>query len=72
MASLNSSYRDQFLEELNHIPAEHLSYLLKIVRAYRESITLPSAPDSFRQGWKEALSDETRPISELWEDIDAE
>jgi hypothetical protein len=29
------------------------------------------AEGSFRQGWQEALRGETRPVSELWEDIDA-
>ena len=28
--------------------------------------------DSFRQGWKEAMAGETRPVSELWDGIDAE
>ncbi len=36
-----------------------------------ESITLAPAEKSFRQGWQEALRGETRPVSELWEDIDA-
>lgn len=26
----------------------------------------------FKQGWKEAMQDETSPLSELWNDIDAE
>ena len=29
---------------------------------------LPTAKESFRQGWKEMLNGETRPISELWDD----
>ncbi|MDI6792108.1 MAG: hypothetical protein QME81_04475 [bacterium] len=37
-----------------------------------ESVTLKSAEDSFRQGWKEMLSGDTRPVDELWEGIDAE
>lgn len=72
MISSNASYRDQFLEELNRIPAEHYSYLHKIIRAYRESVTLPAASESFRQGWQEAMADDTRPISELWKGLDAE
>lgn len=39
---------------------------------FRESVTLKPAEASFRQGWKEALAGETRPVSELWEGIDAE
>jgi hypothetical protein len=43
----------------------------KMMRALRESITLKPAEESFRQGWQEALRGETRPVSDLWEDIDA-
>jgi len=41
------------------------------MRALREGITLKPAEESFRQGWQEALRGETRPVSDLWEDIDA-
>lgn len=33
---------------------------------------LKSAEESFRQGWKEAMAGNTRPVSELWDGIDAE
>jgi hypothetical protein len=65
-------YRSEVLHELEQIPPEFLPAFLKLVRAFREGITLPTAQDSFRQGWKEALGAETRPVSELWEDLDAE
>lgn len=32
---------------------------------------LKSAEDCFRQGWHEAMTGETVPLSELWEGIDA-
>lgn len=32
----------------------------------------PSPEDSFRQAWKEIKEGKVRPISELWEGIDAE
>ena len=38
---------------------------------FRESVTLKPAEASFRQGWQEAQTGQTRPISELWEGIDA-
>jgi len=65
-------YRREVLDELEQIPPEFLPAFLKLVRAFREGITLPTAQDSFRQGWKEALAGQTRPVSELWEDLDAE
>ena len=39
--------------------------LLKLVQAFREGVTLTSAEDIFHQGWKEALTGEVHPISEL-------
>ena len=33
---------------------------------------LKSAEESFRQGWYEAMTGKTIPLSELWEGIDAE
>jgi hypothetical protein len=46
--------------------------LLQIVRLFRESVTLPSAESSFRQGWQEAMTGNTIPISQLWDGIDLE
>ena len=34
--------------------------------------TLKSAEECFRQGWHEAMTGQTVPLSELWEGIDAE
>ncbi len=67
-----SLYRDRVLEELDLIPQEYLPALANLVRAFRESFALPSAAESFRQGWREAKRGDTRPISELWDGIDAE
>ena len=71
MAVANSPYRTQVLQELEQIPEEYLGSLLKMIRVFHESIILKPADESFRQGWQEALNYETRPIEELWEDIDA-
>lgn len=65
-------YRSEVLHELEQIPPEFLPAFLKLVRAFREGITLPTAQDSFRQGWTETLAGQTRPVSELWEDIDVD
>jgi hypothetical protein len=70
MVQSHVTYRT-VLEEVEKIPPEYLPFLLEIMRAFRESITLKPAAESFRQGWQEALRGETRPVSELWEDIDA-
>jgi hypothetical protein len=41
------------------------------VRLFRESVVLKPAEASFRNGWKEALAGETKPVSNLWGGIDA-
>ena len=66
-----SAYQKQFADEIKQIPEEYLPNLVQIVRIFRESVSLRPAEDSFRQGWKEALAGETRPVSELWDGIDA-
>ena len=36
----------------------------------RKRTELPSAEQSFREGWRAALLGETIPVSELWEGIE--
>lgn len=66
------AYKEQLQAEIEATPGEYLPALLAIVRVYRQSVALQPAADSFRQGWMEALSGQTLPLSELWQDIDAE
>ena len=49
-----------------------LAELMQLIRLFRESVTLKPAEASFRQGWQEAMNGQTRPLSELWESVDAE
>ena len=63
-------YRSEVLQELERIPPEFLPAALKLLRAFREGVTLPTAQESFRQGWEEALTGQTRPVSELWKDAE--
>ncbi len=51
---------------------EYLPSFLKIARSFRESVSLPSAEESFRRGWQEVQNGEVHPISELWVGIDTE
>jgi hypothetical protein len=53
------------------MPAEYLPFLLEMMCSLKESVMLKPTAKSFRQGWQEALRGKTRPVSELWEDIDA-
>lgn len=66
------TYKQQLQAEIEATPGEYLPALLAIVRLYRQSVALKPAADSFRQGWQEALSGQTLPLSELWQGLDAE
>lgn len=63
---------EQAIEEIQQTPQEYLPSLLQIIRLFRESVTLKSAEESFKQGWQEAMTGHTIPIAQLWDGIDAE
>lgn len=63
---------EQVIGEIEQTPHEYLPSLLQIIRLFRESVTLKSAEESFRQGWQEAMTGNTLPVSQLWDGIDAE
>ena len=67
-----STYEKRLAREIKEVPKEYLPNLLQIVIVFRESVALKPAEASFRQGWKEVMAGETRPIADLWEGIDAE
>jgi len=72
MMTSTQHYTQQLATEIQQTPVEYLPILLRIVKSYRESVTLSTAEESFRQAWKETLSGETCPISRLWDGIDTE
>ena len=72
MGSKSIRYEEQLDLEIKKLPGEYLPNLLQIVRLFRESVTLKPVEDSFSQGWKEAIAGETRPVSELWDGMNAD
>ena len=72
MATPLAPYTQDILHELEEIPSEYHPILLKMIRLFNESIAIQPADVSFKQGWKEAITDETYPIDKLWEGIDVE
>jgi hypothetical protein len=60
---------EQLMQEIEQTPQEYLPNLLQLVRLFRESITLKPAETSFRQGWQEASTKETLPVSQRREEI---
>jgi len=71
MTGQASAVERQFVREIRQTPQEYWPNLLQLIRLFRESVTLKPADASFRQGWLEAMAGQTRPISELWEGVDA-
>jgi hypothetical protein len=59
---MNISYVEKIEQEIKQMPPEHLPALFNIIHTFRESISLNTAEKSFTQGFREALTGETRPI----------
>ena len=72
IAALSEQYRSRVIEEINALPNEYLPYALQLLRTFRESVALQPAESTFKQGWQEAQARQVRPVSELWDGIDAE
>jgi hypothetical protein len=70
MAKIEETYNEQLNAEIQRVPSEHLPALLTIVHSFRESVSLPTAAESFEQSWKEAKAGKTYPIDTLWDGID--
>lgn len=71
MSIYQATYTERISQEIKQTPEEYLPLLLEMIHLFRQGITLKSAEESFRQGWREALEGETLPVAELWTGIDA-
>ena len=72
MPATSSPYRRRVIEQIGDVPEEYLPALLRVVSAFRESIALNPAEESFRLGWSEVQRGEVHPKSKLWEGIEGE
>jgi len=72
MAASRIKYEKVLIGEVKDLPEEYFPNLLQIVRLFKESVTLKTAKESFKQGWREAKEGKTRPVAELWEGVGAE
>jgi hypothetical protein len=61
---------EKIYREINTTPEEYLPALLEIVRGFRMGVLKP-ADESFEQGMRDVMENNTRPLSELWKGIDA-
>lgn len=66
----NSSFVQEIYREIDITPEEYLPALLEIVRGFRLGVLKP-ADESFKQGMQDVIEGNTRPVSELWKEIDA-
>jgi len=71
MTQIEDTYNEQLNAEIQRVPSEHLPALLTIVHSFRESVSLPTAVESFEEGWKDVVAGNTHPIETLWDGIDA-
>ena len=69
MTNTSPDYTQQLHNEIEQTPEEYRPLLLRIVHSFREGVTLPSAEESFREGWQDVIDDKTHPIDTLWDGI---
>lgn len=73
MASAHQTYTEQLSAEIQQVPEEYMPALISIIHAFREGVTeLPSAEDSFRDGWRDVQQGKVYPVDTLWDGIDAQ
>lgn len=70
MAIQKPSCVEEIYREIDTTPEEYLPALLEIVKGFRLGILKP-ADESFKQGMCDVMKNNTRPVSELWNGIDA-
>ena len=68
---MSTTYLERIEQEIKQMPPEYLPALFNIIHTFRESVQLNTAAQSFQQGFQEALTGETQPIENLWDDLDA-
>ena len=65
----------QWQKEFELTPPKHRPLLVKLAHSFRQSLNeggdLPSAAESFRQGWRDVKAGRVHPIETLWDGIDA-
>ncbi len=71
MATPGTDFTQQLHDEIEQTPEEFRPLLLRIVLSFREGVALPSAEESFREGWQDVVDDKTHSIDTLWDEIDA-
>ena len=71
MAMKPINVTEALVNEIQQTPEEYRPLLLRIVRSFREGVTLPSASESFCEGWQDVVDGNTHPVDDLWQRLDA-
>ena len=61
---------EEIYREIDTTPEEYLPALLEVIKGFRHGILKP-AEESFEQGIRDDIKGNIRPVSELWNGIDA-
>lgn len=65
-----TEYTKQLHREIERTPEEYRGLLLRIVHSFREGVALPTAEESFRDGWLDTLKGNTKSIDDLWDEVE--
>ncbi len=65
-----TEYTKQLHREIEQTPEEYRGLLLRIVHSFREGVALPTAEESFRDGWLDTLKGNTKNIDDLWDEVE--
>ncbi len=65
-----TEYTKQLHREIEQTPEEYRGLLLRIVHSFREGVALPTAEESFRDGWLDTLKGNTKSIDDLWDEVE--
>ncbi|NOX49083.1 MAG: hypothetical protein GXP16_00910 [Gammaproteobacteria bacterium] len=71
MAEVND-ITQELHKEIDAVPEADRALLLRLVKSYREGVCdedLPTAEESFREGWQDVLDDNTHPVEDLWDRV---
>lgn len=69
---MSISYAEKIEQEIKQMPVEYLPAVFTILHTFRESVSVKNTEDSFRQGFKEALSGQVHSVETLWDDLENE
>ena len=62
-----SDYTEQLHQEIEQTPEEFHPLLFRIVHSFREGVMLPTAEESFSEGWQDVKNGNAHSVDTLWD-----